>query len=259
MKDRAIGWRAALFGALVCAYIGLSLVAYTDYGGPSSNSRLTKSERAGLEVWRKNNCQVCHQIYGFGGFIGPDLTNVIDHRHADSDFFPILTKGYKKMPALNLSEEDCVNVIAFLHAVNRTGRSQPRMNLGERLVDPKLHWKSLMEQSDLQDKNPAVVRGGEIVTNFSCGSCHVPFMQGAHRAPDLTAAAFDRSPQRIFSTLRKSQGVMPEFECTEQEASDISAFLEWFADHRSELVENNERMLARKGFSWRDLQWWEYK
>ena len=30
---------------------------------------------AGRIVWQKNNCQSCHQLYGLGGYLGPDLTN----------------------------------------------------------------------------------------------------------------------------------------------------------------------------------------
>lgn len=29
----------------------------------------------GRELWYANACQVCHQVYGNGGFLGPDLTN----------------------------------------------------------------------------------------------------------------------------------------------------------------------------------------
>ncbi|MCH7870146.1 MAG: c-type cytochrome, partial [Planctomycetes bacterium] len=36
--------------------------------------------KSGLAIWRENNCQACHQIYGYGGFLGPDLTNLMDRR-----------------------------------------------------------------------------------------------------------------------------------------------------------------------------------
>lgn len=252
-------WRALLFGVLVCAYIGLSVIAYTDHGGPPSSQPLTSRERSGLEVWRKNNCQVCHQIYGFGGFLGPDLTNAVDDGRDDEDFAKILTVGYKKMPALDLSDEDRIAVLAFLRAVNRTGRSQPRANAAKRPVNPKFHWEALTEMAEDRNLSDEVNRGCEIVTSASCGSCHVPFMQGLQHSPDLTAAAMDRSVRNIGPVLKDGRGAMPSFQFSDEEISRISAFLEWVAKNRSELVKKNDQMLDREGFSWRDLQWWEYK
>ena len=95
-------WRPLLFGVLVCVYIGLSVIAYTDHGGPPAGQSLTNRERFGLEVWRKNNCQVCHQIYGFGGF-RPDLTTLLMMEVA-MRISKIPTVGYKKMPAMDLSD-----------------------------------------------------------------------------------------------------------------------------------------------------------
>lgn len=252
-------WRAFLFGALVCAYIGLSVIAYTDHGGPPSNRSLTSRESSGLEVWRKNNCQVCHQIYGFGGFLGPDLTNAVDDGSSDEDFAKILTVGYKKMPAMNLSDDDCIAVLAFLRAVNRTGRSQPRSNAPRRPVNPKLHWEALTQMAEDRNLPDEVRQGCEIVTTASCGSCHVPFMKGLRRSPDLTAAAIDRSVRNIGPVLKDGRGVMPSFQFSDEEITKISAFLEWVANNRSELVRKNDQMLDRAGFSWRDLQWWDYK
>ena len=30
----------------------------------------------GRLVWQNYNCEACHQLYGLGGYLGPDLTNV---------------------------------------------------------------------------------------------------------------------------------------------------------------------------------------
>ncbi len=34
--------------------------------------------REGQSQWRKNNCSACHSIYGLGGHMGPDLTDIAE-------------------------------------------------------------------------------------------------------------------------------------------------------------------------------------
>ncbi|MCZ6597955.1 MAG: hypothetical protein O7B99_09975, partial [Planctomycetota bacterium] len=68
---------------LVVCFLGVSVVAYTDHPRVSAGPPLDELERAGLAVWRENNCQACHQVYGFGGFHGPDLTNRVSE---DTDY-----------------------------------------------------------------------------------------------------------------------------------------------------------------------------
>ena len=37
---------------------------------------VSESVTSGWETWQNKNCQSCHQLYGLGGYMGPDLTNV---------------------------------------------------------------------------------------------------------------------------------------------------------------------------------------
>lgn len=251
-------WREILFAAMVAAYAGLSVVAYTDHPR-APGPQLTDLERDGLDVWRRNNCQVCHQIHGFGGFLGPDLTNAVDAKRDDSDFASLLTNGWGKMPALHLPDDDQRAVLAFLRAMNRTGRSQPRSNAAKKPVQPSKHWKALMAEGASVAPSESAKRGCEVVTTAACGACHIPFMEGFHRAPDLTLAAQDRSPTYLGPILAEGRRVMPSHAFTPDQVQDIAEFLEWVARHRDELVEKNDAMLQREGFTWKDLPWWEYK
>jgi putative heme-binding domain-containing protein len=36
--------------------------------------------RAGADIYQKQNCSSCHMIYGHGGFLGPDLTDIAASR-----------------------------------------------------------------------------------------------------------------------------------------------------------------------------------
>jgi nitric oxide reductase subunit C len=80
----------------------------------------------GRLVWQRNNCQTCHQLYGLGGYLGPDLTNITS-APAKGDVFVLamMRSGNETMPAYHLSEEEEQQLIAFLKSVDQTGKSNP--------------------------------------------------------------------------------------------------------------------------------------
>lgn len=55
-----------------------SLVSFTVIitSGNSDPLTLSTAEETGLLIYRKYNCMTCHSIYGLGGLMGQDLTNV---------------------------------------------------------------------------------------------------------------------------------------------------------------------------------------
>ncbi len=99
------GWlcRRLVFRTLLGVYLLVSVVAYTDYPRTAAYETLTERERHGLAIWRRHNCQACHQVYGFGGFLGPDLTNRVTEETQDFEFLSLLKQGREKMPALDLA------------------------------------------------------------------------------------------------------------------------------------------------------------
>ena len=78
------------------------------------------SETTGIEVWRSKNCQACHAIYGLGGHIGPDLTNVYTRKN-EAYINLVLKNGLLNMPDLNLSTYERKQLISYLKEVNKTG------------------------------------------------------------------------------------------------------------------------------------------
>lgn len=79
--------------------------------------------RAGMGSWQEQNCQSCHQIYGLGGYMGPDLTNVTSHRD-EHRIRTFIRYGTGRMPAHALSEAEMDDLIAFLTWVDRSGTSK---------------------------------------------------------------------------------------------------------------------------------------
>jgi len=82
-----------------------------------------KSAAQGRLIWQKNNCHVCHQLYGLGGFLGPDLTNVSEKGFFYVDAF--IKNGVSSMPSFSLSEEETRQLFEFLKSTNASGNAAP--------------------------------------------------------------------------------------------------------------------------------------
>ncbi len=84
--------------------------------------KLSNKAIQGQILWQNNNCWSCHQIYGLGGYLGPDLTNI----YSDSIKGPIyikafLNSGIKSMPKFNFSKDEQEAIVTFLRTVDSTG------------------------------------------------------------------------------------------------------------------------------------------
>ena len=94
------------------------------YTQESASSVLTMSPyaQAGEQLYQKNNCAACHQIYGLGGYLGPDLTNVISQEYKGSEYVKaFINSGTKSMPKFDFSEGEKEQLVAFLTHVDNTG------------------------------------------------------------------------------------------------------------------------------------------
>lgn len=87
---------------------------------------LLKQASAGKEVWQKYNCHTCHQLYGLGGYLGPDLTNVVSKTGRSEAYLKgIIKSGVKQMPAFSLTDKEILDLLVFLKAMDETGSSNP--------------------------------------------------------------------------------------------------------------------------------------
>lgn len=97
------------------------------YFQPSSSSKtqvqkMTKEAIAGEQLWQENNCTSCHQIYGLGGYLGPDVTNVISNPTKGEEYVKaILNSGINAMPQFHFDENEKNQIISFLKHVDGTG------------------------------------------------------------------------------------------------------------------------------------------
>ena len=79
----------------------------------------------GKMLWQQHNCNACHQVYGLGGYLGPDLTNVYSIK-GPAYIRAFLQNGTVIMPNFQLTEQETVALLAFLQDIDASGKSDPR-------------------------------------------------------------------------------------------------------------------------------------
>ena len=109
----------AVLTVLVLLFAAYTLLVY-GYGQGTHEEQADANVRAGIHTWQAENCQSCHQLYGLGGYMGPDLTNVVSERD-EARIRTFIRYGTGRMPAHALSDAEIDQLIAFLAWVDRTG------------------------------------------------------------------------------------------------------------------------------------------
>ncbi len=95
------------------------------YAFPPVQAKLKPDIDHGKMVWQLYNCGSCHQFYGLGGYLGPDLTNVYSRR-GEQYIRAMIQAGPLSMPSFRLNETEMNNLMAFLKNVDQSGVSDPR-------------------------------------------------------------------------------------------------------------------------------------
>jgi nitric oxide reductase subunit C len=112
---------------LVCSFAMYSVHLYTDTKLLKKSTRLTDAAFEGKMIWQQNNCQSCHQFYGLGGYLGPDLTNVYSTKDKGTGYIGIMVQnGSITMPAYKMSKTEIEKVTEFLRCMDETGKADPR-------------------------------------------------------------------------------------------------------------------------------------
>lgn len=76
----------------------------------------------GQQLFQNNRCWSCHQLYGLGGYLGPDLTNVYSTEGKGSLYIKaFLNSSVKSMPKFNFTEKEKDALVEFLKKVDETG------------------------------------------------------------------------------------------------------------------------------------------
>ncbi len=106
---------------LCLAFIPYSAYVYTRGTEASHSAPMSEQARHGQQLFQDHNCIACHQFYGLGGYMGPDLTNVVSNK-GSAYARAFLMSGTLRMPNFNLDETELDAMLAFLEFVDTTGR-----------------------------------------------------------------------------------------------------------------------------------------
>jgi mono/diheme cytochrome c family protein len=229
------------------------------YFDPSRVAPLGPEAAAGRRIWQRNNCQSCHQIYGFGGFLGPDLTNAAS-RLAPQRFVRLLAEGSGRMPAFDLSVEEAAAVMAFLWAMDETGQGQAKVVLHDaNREDPALRLTRAIRAELTETGNASAREGFDLFIARDCRTCHLPQDGFAATAPDLLSVGYRLDRLQVAQILEHGlPPMMSPPDLSESERRAMHKFLDWLASReyavrrRSRPQENENDLLA-------GAPWWEFR
>ncbi len=116
--------KKSIFIMLLTAFIGYSGIVYFLGTETAKPIEFSQEIQKGKRLWNAHNCVACHQLYGLGGFMGPDLTNTISAK-GEAYARAFILGGTLRMPNFHFSETEVQALIAFLSSVDSTGTSPP--------------------------------------------------------------------------------------------------------------------------------------
>ena len=117
--------KRAIFGTLSVAFVIYTAQVYTSGTERQHGPSISDEARYGQQIFQDRNCIACHQFYGLGGYMGPDLTNVISNS-GEPVARALIMNGTVRMPNFNLSLEETDALIAYLTFVDKTGTFPPK-------------------------------------------------------------------------------------------------------------------------------------
>lgn len=248
------GLRKALLTGLLASFAGQSALVYLD-DTATPEMRLSEEGVSGRRLWHRFNCNVCHQIYGFGGFLGPDLTNAAP-RLSRARLDEVLTIGTAQMPAFHLDADQITAIETFLHELNDTG-----IGVARRWKPLPPHEVLAAIDEHLQASAPTEpVRRGFDTFRAHCTTCHVPLQStplGLHTAPDLGTAVARLDDDAIRKTIlegRPAKGMLPWPTLGATRVAEIIAWLHWLHVERAAIRARVHGETGEQG-----LPWWEYR
>jgi nitric oxide reductase subunit C len=112
--------RLFIFCILFLVFAVYTSFVYTT-GTSATNVVMNEQALQGKELFQKYNCGACHQIYGLGGYLGPELTDIVSKPGKSPAYLKaMMNAGVLPMPSYNLKDEQADQLLAYLIYINQT-------------------------------------------------------------------------------------------------------------------------------------------
>ncbi|WP_420439821.1 cytochrome c [Candidatus Palauibacter sp.] len=255
-----------LLAVLVLSFGVQTGLVYTD----ARSEPLSEAAREGRALWQAHACQTCHQFYGQGGFLGPDLTNAAS-RVDSTRLVSLFTVGSGQMPPLGFSDGETAAMAAFLREMDRPeiGRGELRMGTPGEGAGAQAAFERVIEAAVAAGEGTAAAADlAEVAAGFSayrtrpCSACHFPFRDSPVGAPDLSLVAGSLASDSLDQVLAEGRPLMgmpppvPPLDAADRDA--LMGFLEFLAANREQLEAATEALAADRSLDWGALPWWEF-
>lgn len=121
--------RVFIFLFLFAAYCTYTLIVYS--AGTRNTVVLHEPLPAGIiagkKIYETYNCTSCHQLYGLGGYLGPELTTAYsDPKRGPQYMKAFLMAGGPRMPNFHFSETQVNDLISYFRYVDSTAVTYKR-------------------------------------------------------------------------------------------------------------------------------------
>lgn len=112
-----------IFISLFIVFVIYSIAVYTN--GTEKFIRYSGAElkriNNGKTIFQNLNCISCHQLYGLGGFLGPELTTAWSDKNRGEIYIrTFLMAGGTRMPKYNFTEDEINSLVEYLRYVDST-------------------------------------------------------------------------------------------------------------------------------------------
>jgi len=114
--------KALVFGILFTGFMIYTIVVYT-IGTTGPLVIMNEKAKNGKLLFQKYNCTSCHQLYGLGGYLGPELTTTMSQNGKGKDYaIAFIKSGSQRMPDFHLSETEQNDLVEYLTYVDATAQ-----------------------------------------------------------------------------------------------------------------------------------------
>ncbi len=133
--------KRAIMAAFCAAFAVYSIFVYTTATERPESGASSPRVNNGLALFQKHNCIACHQFYGLGGYMGPDLTNVISAPGKGAEYArAFIENGTDRMPDFELNAAEVDDLVDFLKFVDTSGTYPTRA--------PVIRWNGTVALDD---------------------------------------------------------------------------------------------------------------